>query len=135
MQLRWGRVSLPCVLLLRYETQATRYPVLVRLWLEKIDAHRWRTGKDPLLPAMARSHPKYGPASVRPSELYRKHEGTFETTTSLTPRRHKVFTRLQYLKEKGFLQARSVNKTCHASFLRFFSLTTSHSFLVTALPR
>ena len=57
------------------------------LWLEKIDAHRRRRGKETLLPAMTNTHSQGGPASFRPSEQYTKHKGTFETTESLTPKK------------------------------------------------
>ena len=59
---------------------------------------------------MANSHPKGGPASFRPCELYTKDKGTFEKMTLLTPKRHKVFTPRQSLKEKGSLQDNPVDK-------------------------
>ena len=44
-------------------------------------------------------------SSCRAFRAFHKTQGTFETTESLTPKRHKVSTLRQILKEKGFLQA------------------------------
>ena len=90
----------------------------------------------PLLPAMANSHSKGGPASFRPS-------GTIHTNTKacwkrrlLIPKRHKVFTLRQKFEKEGYQQARSGSKGPVAhSLLLLFSLTTSLSFEITARPR
>ena len=88
-----------CVLL-RFETQATCGIQCYCVCGLKNQSTSLKKRKETLLPAIADSHPKGGPASFRPSELYTKHKGTFETTELLTPKRHQLFTPRQNLKGK-----------------------------------
>ena len=59
---------------------------------------------------MADSHPKGGPASFRPSELYTKHKGTFETTgINHSKKAQSVHTTTKIEKER-YQQAHSIFK-------------------------
>ena len=100
-----------CFVLLRFEPQAAWSPVLVRPLTRKNPHMQRRTKRNSALSSHVhtstvrkKNHPsdcghlsKGGKASFRPSQLCRKHEGRFETTESLTPKRHKVFTLRQKL--------------------------------------
>ena len=80
---------------------------------------------------MANFHSTGGPASFRPSGLFTKHKGTFETKRTSHSKRHKVFILRRSFEGKriptGALSTRPVTLPFYFSF----SLTRSHSFLVT----
>ena len=76
--------------------------------LKKLTRRAEEKGK-PLLPALANSHSKGGPASIRPSELYlHKHNSTFETKG--IAQSDKVFTLPQNSNKEGYQEAHSVFK-------------------------
>ena len=75
-------------------------PVLVRLWLEK-STRTAEEAEKPLLPAMANSHSKNGPAFSRPSELFTQNtKARFGTKCS----------NYDKFEQEEYQQARSVHK-------------------------
>ena len=74
--------------------------------------------KEPLLPAMATSHPKDGPASFRPSDLYTQNtKARLKRRESLIPKRHKAFTLRHKNEKEGPIRPAQTSKTCHTSLL------------------
>ena len=107
-------------------TQATWYPVRVRLCLEKIDTHRRRRAKNHSFQQWQTPIRK---AVQPPSDLLNRAQNTqarLKRWESLIPKRHKVVHTTTKLEREGCQQARSVFKDLSRfSSLLLFSLTKS----------